>query len=464
MFAMSGGTFVVPEFNANLALVCHQRYSSSGSQSRPGPVAGKLTLMEELELCLGDKNAQADVSRLIVYCQFTAGILSAITAPILGSLSDRIGRKPILALSTTGILLYNAVMLLILRYPDAIDVRWILVGYAIEGLGGTYITAIAASQAYLTDLTSARERATLFSYIQACTSLAQAAGPLIAGILIAWINSFEGVYWISFGSYLLITLLFIFVLPESRWARLSHDDAGIPLHRPSARENPLRQVFTSCRSLWDCSASRRGNLVILAVIEQFVFGVMTCLPALQMAYSSYLFNWHPTTQSFYMALVNTWSILVLVVLFPVIMSFVRRQIRRKRNRTHSTVFNTGELGAIRTSLTLQILGYAGVALTRSPAWFILMSLVFACGNPVTPLLTSSLTAHVPGEHSGHLLGMLSFLHAIGRITIPTALNATYSVTIGVFPQALFVVLAVSVSGLLLASLCVKSYGLGSSSR
>jgi MFS family permease len=405
--------------------------------------------MEELELCLGDKNAQADVSRLIVYCQFTAGILSAITAPILGSMSDRIGRKPILALSTTGILLYNAVMLLILRYPDAIDVRWILVGYAIEGLGGTYITAIAASQAYITDLSSPRERATLFSYIQACTSLAQAAGPLIAGILIAWINSFEGVYWVSF------------VLPESRWAR-SNDNPGINLDTSSMQENPLQQVYSSCKSLWESSANRRGNLVILAVIEQFVFGVMTCLPPLQMAYSSYLFHWRPTTQSFYMALVNTWSILVLVVLFPVIMSVVRRHIRRKRNRTHSTVFNTGELGAIRTSLTLQILGYAGVALTRSPAWFIFSSLIFACGNPVTPLLTSSLTAHVPSEHSGHLLGMLSFMHAIGRITIPTALNATYSVTIGVFPQALFVVLAVSVLGLLLASLCVKSYGLGSS--
>jgi MFS family permease len=459
MFAMSGGTFVVPEFNANLALVCHQRYAPSSSQ--PNSQTGQLTLMEELELCLGDKNAQADVSRLIVYCQFTAGILSAITAPILGSLSDRIGRKPILALSTTGILLYNAVMLLILRYPDAIDVRWVLVGYAIEGLGGTYITAIAASQAYITDLSSPRERATLFSYIQACTSLAQAVGPLIAGILIASINSFEGVYWISFVYYLVITLLFIFVLPESRWAR-SNKNPEINLDNPSMTENPLQQVYSSCKSLWESSANRRGNLVILAVIEQFVFGVMTCLPPLQMAYSSYLFHWRPTTQSFYMALVNTWGILVLVVLFPVIMSVVRRQIRRKPNRTHSTVFNTGELGAIRTSLCLQILGYAGVALTRSPEWFIFCSLIFACGNPVTPLLTSSLTAHVPSEHSGHLLGMLSFMHAIGRITIPTALNATYSVTIGVFPQALFVVLAVSVLGLLLSSLCVKSYGLGSS--
>jgi MFS family permease len=459
MFAMSGGTFVVPEFNANLALVCHQRYAPSTSQ--PGQSPGKLTLMEELELCLGDKNAQADVSRLIVYCQFTAGILSAITAPILGSLSDRIGRKPILALSTTGILLYNAVMLLILRYPDAIDVRWILVGYAIEGLGGTYITAIAASQAYITDLSSPRERATLFSYIQACTSLAQAAGPLIAGILIASINSFEGIYWISFASYLLLTLLFLFVLPESRWARSVTGDRGINLDT-TLRENPLQQVYSSCKSLWETSANRRANLAILAVIEQFVFAVMTCLPPLQMAYSSYLFHWHPTTQSFYMALVNTWSILVLVVLFPVIMTIVRRHIRRKRNRTHSTVFNTGELGAIRTSLILQILGYAGVAVTRSPAWFIFSSLIFACGNPVTPLLTSSLTAHVPSEHSGQLLGMLSFLHAIGRITIPTALNATYSVTIGVFPQALFVVLAGSVSGLFLASLCVKHHGLGSS--
>ncbi|KAJ5151029.1 uncharacterized protein N7482_010281 [Penicillium canariense] len=124
------------------------------------------------------------------------------------------------------------------------------------------------------------------------------------------------------------------------------------MQTPPLRQNPLRQVFSSCKSLWNASVNRRSNLVILAMIELVVFGIMAFLPPLQIAYSSYQFHWRPTIQSFYMALVNSWSIFVLVVLFPAIMSVERRQIRRKRNRTHSTVFNTGDLGAIRSSLSL----------------------------------------------------------------------------------------------------------------
>ncbi|KAJ5151028.1 uncharacterized protein N7482_010280 [Penicillium canariense] len=151
--------------------------------------------MEELEHCSGDENAQADVSRLMIYCQLTAGILSAITAPNLGSLSETIGPKPALSCSTIGVLLCNAMMLLILQHPDFIDLRWVLIGYAIEGLGGIGV-------AVLHDGPIETARARSFT-------------PLHAGMhfLVASMNSFEGVYWVSFCAYLPLTLAFIFILP-----------------------------------------------------------------------------------------------------------------------------------------------------------------------------------------------------------------------------------------------------------
>jgi hypothetical protein len=62
---------------------------------------------------------------------------------------------------------------------------------------------------------------------------------------------------------------------------------------------------------------------------------------------------------------------------------------------------------------------------------------------------------VPDYQSGQLLGVLSFLHAIARIVIPALLNATYSMTIGIFPAPLFMLLSIVIGGLFIASIYIE---------
>lgn len=346
--------------------------------------------------------------------------------------------------------MYEILMVLTLRYPDFISMRWLLVGYAMEGLSGTMITAGTTSQAYITDLVGPTDRARLFSYLQASFSFAAAVGPVVSGILLTVPNALEVIYRLAVGSHILLTLIFLFVLPESR----KHDQETPISERPTV-ENPIRIFLTSFKAVSRSTGGKKRNILILAGIELIAFGLMIGLIALQLEHVSFMFKWQATTQSFFTSLVYTWSILVLVVIFPAVMARFRRRKRREVPEL-SAVFNVGELSAIQISLILQMIGYAGMALAKVPSYFILSSFIVASTAPLVPLLSSCLTAHVPASQSGQLLGLLSFVHAIARVVVPASLNATYSITVGMFPAPVFVLLSCIMGFLLLVSMYIKT--------
>lgn len=436
------GVLAVPEFNATFALICHQRYSPS--QTHP-----------DLEQCFADIRTQSDLCRFLIYRQIIAGLLSAFSTPILGSLSDRVGRKPILICTVLGPLLYEIVMVIVLRHPDSIDIQWLLVGYAMEGLSGTMIAASSTSQTYITDLTRPSARARWFSYLQASYAFAGAVGPLIASLLLKMPNPFQTIFWLAIGSHLSLLLIILIALPESRnpVSTGRPDPDRVILEQPPS-ESYVHVFLTSLKSIREFKGFLNKNMIILAGIDMIIFGNMIGLLPLQLAYPAFLFKWQPTTQSFFIALSYSWSVLVLVVLFPPIMTRFRRWNRRQGVPNLSAASNSGELDAIQVNLVLQMIGYMGIALSRAPTHFVVSSLLVASTISVNPLLTSCLTAHVPDYQSGQLLGVLSFLHAIARIVIPALLNATYSMTIGIFPAPLFMLLSIVIGGLCLASMYI----------
>lgn len=441
------GVLAIPEFNATLSLICHQKHS----RRRPG----ESDSTEELTQCFANKHAQSDLSRFLIYGQMTAGLLSAFATPILSSLSDRIGRKPILASAVVGPLLYEMLMAFILRYPDRIDMHWLLVGYAMEGLSGTMITATATSQTYITDLTQHTSRARWFGYLQAAFSFAGAGGPVVTALLLRTPDSLKLIYQLAVGAHISLLLLILLVLPEScrpESNKRCDQEGGMP--EPPSDSRGLRNCLVSIKSIWESRVLQQKNTLILAVMDLIAFGTMLGLPTLQLAYPAFLFTWAPTTQSLFMSITCSWSVVVLTVVFPPVLVQVRRWKRRLDMPSRSTAFKS-ELWLVRANFVLQLIGYTGIAFSQEPSHYVVSSLILASSSSITPLLTSCLAAQTPHLKSGQLLGVLSFLHSIARIVVPALLNATYSMTIGLFPAPLFVSLATIVGLLLIASLYIR---------
>ncbi|GGF21776.1 tetracycline efflux MFS transporter Tet(30) [Youhaiella tibetensis] len=132
-------------------------------------------------------------------------LMQFVFAPVLGMLSDRFGRRPVLLVSLAG----AAIDYLVLAFAPQL---WMLVlGRAIAGITSANI---AVATAYIADISPEETRAQRFGYLNACFGIGFILGPVIGGLL--------GEYWIR-SPFLLAAVfnavnfaLALFILPESR--------------------------------------------------------------------------------------------------------------------------------------------------------------------------------------------------------------------------------------------------------
>lgn len=156
---------------------------------------------------LMDKVGAGDLAR----ASFWAGLMMAayagaqfVFAPIVGSLSDAYGRKPVLLAALAFLTLDYVIMALA-------DTYWVLlVGRTLAGLAGaTYVTATA----YIADITPKDQRAARFGMIGAAFGVGFVLGPAIGGLTAGW--GVSAPFWVAAviaGANVIFGLL---ILPES---------------------------------------------------------------------------------------------------------------------------------------------------------------------------------------------------------------------------------------------------------
>ncbi|MEL6827668.1 MAG: MFS transporter, partial [Pseudomonadota bacterium] len=138
----------------------------------------------------------------------TFAIMQFVFAPILGGLSDRFGRRPILLIALLGFAIDSFIM------AWAPTLTWLFIARIISGIfGATYATCYAS----LVDISEPEERAKLFGFAGAALGLGFIFGPALGGLL--------GEYWVRLPfivSGAMIFLVFIwgvFFYPETLEAR-----------------------------------------------------------------------------------------------------------------------------------------------------------------------------------------------------------------------------------------------------
>jgi DHA1 family tetracycline resistance protein-like MFS transporter len=131
-------------------------------------------------------------------------LMQFFASPLLGALSDRFGRRPVVLLSNLGLGLDYVVMAL------APNVTWLLVGRVLAGITAGSITAAGA---YVADVTPETERAAGFAMLGAAFGLGFTLGPALGGLLGALGPRVP--FWVAAALSLLNAAYGLLVLPES---------------------------------------------------------------------------------------------------------------------------------------------------------------------------------------------------------------------------------------------------------
>jgi DHA1 family tetracycline resistance protein-like MFS transporter len=338
-------------------------------------------------------------------------VMQFIFAPVLGSLSDRLGRRPVLLISLAG----AAVNYLFLAFAPNLGL--LLLGRAIAGLTSANVSVASA---YVTDISPEDKRARRFGLLSAMFGIGFIIGPVLGGLL--------GDYWVRLpfiaaaalnGCNLLLAFL---VLPESRTpTREKIDLAALnPLR-------PLRWVF-----------SMKSLLPIILIFFMFsatgeVYGTCWAL------WGSDTFRWN-----------GLWIGLSLGT-FGVCQTLAQAFL------PGPAVKLLGERAAILTgvaavSVALVVMAFA----TQSWMIFAIMP-VFALGGIGVPALQSLATRQVDASQQGQFQGVLASTVSLASIAAPLAFSSFYFAVREQWPGAIWlsVIVLYAIGALLVLGLQFK---------
>jgi DHA1 family tetracycline resistance protein-like MFS transporter len=176
-----------------------------------------------------------------------------VAAPILGDLSDRYGRRPILIVSLIGTVV-SFVMLAL-----AHSMTMLFIARIVDGLSGGNIST---ARAYVADVTEPQDRARAFGLIGAAFGLGFILGPGISAVLAPL--SYTAPIWAAAGITLVATAMAWFWLPET--VHRAHAGTGMPFRNMMAMMGrpALRRVLLMDFSYWFAFAIFQTTFALFA--------------------------------------------------------------------------------------------------------------------------------------------------------------------------------------------------------
>ena len=310
----------------------------------------------------------------IIFAIYSA--MQFIFAPILGGLSDKYGRRPILFLSIIG----SGIGYLFIGFASAL---WmVFAGRIIAGITGGNIST---AQAYIADITTKENRAKGMGLFGAMFGLGFIFGPAIGGILSRYGIGVPFLF-AAFLSFANATALYFF-LPETRKKQIGE----------FVRKNRFAQTFEALKD------SRFSIITILYFLIITSFSIMTASFAL---FTIYRFNYSAEQNGYIFAYLGVLAIIVQGVLFE--------KLAKKFGEANLVV-----VGSLLLAGSLVVVPFVG------PEWGGLYGLLvgiafFSIGNSLSsPALTSLASKVADEDEQGKALGVLqsaaSFARAIGPV-------------------------------------------------
>jgi DHA1 family tetracycline resistance protein-like MFS transporter len=324
----------------------------------------------------------SEASRYGGWLMFAFAIMQFAFSPIMGGLSDKFGRRPVLLLSLVGLGLDY------IFHAFAPTIGWLFVGRLIAGVFGASFTTATA---YIADISTPEKRAQNFGLIGAAFGLGFIIGPVIGGLAgDAW--GPQAPFIVAAALTLLNVIYGYFVLPESldKTQRREFD---------WKRANPIGSLMHL----------RKYPVVSGLVISLVLISVAAHAVQSNWAYyTMFKFNWDAKMVGYSLAVVG--------MLIATVQGGLIRIIIPKIGQSRSVY-----LGITLYAVGLLLFGAA------SASWMMFAFLVPYClGGVAGPALQGIISSQVPANEQGELQGALTSLISVTSIIGPVLMNTIFA--------------------------------------
>lgn len=315
-------------------------------------------------------------------------------SPILGLISDRFGRRPVLIVSMAGAAIDYLIMALT-------PMLWVLVvGRVIAGITSANMSVAGA---YIADISDEKDRAQRFSWMSAAFGAGFIVGPILGGVLSLYFV--RAPFLVAAGLNALNLILALTVLKESRV--------------PSREPLDLKALNPFGPLKWAFSFPALAPLLALFLI----FAINGDIPGtIAVLYSTAKFQWNGVTVGLWLACFGAFHFLA--------QAFVTGPLAKR----------LGERGTLIVGIVSDVLAFIGFGFATQGWMAFALSPLSAIGGVGLPALQSLLSAQVGEDRQGELQGVLASAQSLTSIAGPLLGTTIFALTPG-FPGAVWLVAA-----------------------
>ena len=308
-------------------------------------------------------------------------IMQFLFGPVVGNLSDRFGRRPVLLISLGVMAIDYLVMAL------AGTIWLLLIGRVV---GGITAATQSTATAFIADISAPEKKAANFGLVGAAFGIGFVIGPAVGGLLAEW--GTRAPFYAAAGLAALNLLFGALVLPETVTDRIRRS-------LDWRRANP----FGAFRSIGRLPGV--GRLLLIFFLYEFGFIVY---PSVWAYFGQERFGWSPGVVGLSLAMFGVAFALVQGGLIKVLLRYL------------------GERGTVIWGISFNIAAFLFLALVTDPVLALILTPVTALGAVATPALQAMMSRKAQDNQQGELQGVIASARSVAWIAGPLVMTSIFS--------------------------------------
>ena len=312
---------------------------------------------------------------------FMYAIMQFLFAPLIGNLSDKFGRRPVLLFSLLGF----GIDYLFLAFAPTIG--WLFIGRAIAGITGASFTTATA---YIADISTPEKRAQNFGLVGVAFGIGFIVGPVLGGLLGHYGTKIP--FFAAAGLSLLNCVYGFFVLPES----LSKENRR---QFEWKRANPLGSLLF---------IKQYRNIIGLVIAFALLYIAGQATQSTWTYYTMYKFNWNEQSVGYSLGFVGLSIAIVQGGLIRIIIP------------------KLGQEKSVYIGLLMYCLGFTLFAFASSGWMMFAFMIPYALGGISGPSMQGLISTRVPANEQGEIQGALTSIMSATGILGPLMMTGLFA--------------------------------------